>query len=335
VCAVNGAGSAAFNRGAESSTVASCGEGIEVRFWGVRGTRAVPGPSTLRYGGNTSCVELRCGNEHLVLDAGTGITALGDALDPLAPPRNWHLFLSHTHHDHINGFPFFWPAYGDRHSIQLWAGHLLRRQTRLRDVLAHLMHEPYFPMPLERMHACRAFHDFEAGDELRPGRGIRVLTAPLNHPGGATGYRIEYRGRSVCYVTDVEHREGQLDPVVLELIQGSDLVIYDSTFTDEEYPRLRGWGHSTWQEGVRLCEAAGAGRLVLFHHHASRSDDALDALAADVDRPRPGSLVAREGLALRVLSGLDPAPACATVPPCHRPTAGRRERDVTSEPAHA
>ena len=225
MCAVIGIKPHADRDRAQFDDIDSDSGGFEVRFWGVRGTRAVPGPSTLRYGGNTSCVELRCGNEHLILDAGTGITALGDALDPLVPARNWHLFLSHTHHDHIAGFPFFWPAYGDRHRIRLWAGHLLRRQARLRDVLAHLMHEPYFPVPLDRMHACRAFHDFEAGDELRPSRGIRVLTAPLNHPGGATGYRIEYHGRSVCYVTDVEHREGRLDPVVLQLIQGSGLVI--------------------------------------------------------------------------------------------------------------
>jgi phosphoribosyl 1,2-cyclic phosphodiesterase len=329
VCAVIGIKPHADRDRAQFDDIDSDSGGFEVRFWGVRGTRAVPGPSTLRYGGNTSCVELRCGNEHLILDAGTGITALGDALDPLVPARNWHLFLSHTHHDHIAGFPFFWPAYGDRHRIRLWAGHLLRRQARLRDVLAHLMHEPYFPVPLDRMHACRAFHDFEAGDELRPSRGIRVLTAPLNHPGGATGYRIAYHGRSVCYVTDVEHREGRLDPVVLQLIQGSGLVIYDSTFTDEEYPRFRGWGHSTWQEGVRLCEAAGAGPLVLFHHHPGRGDLALGALAAELERIRPGSLVAREGLVLGI------KPGTATIPSCHRPTPGRRERDVALEPAHA
>ena len=300
MCARNGAARGVHETPVESGAAKGPADGIEIRFWGVRGSLSVPGPSTLRYGGNTSCVELHCGGERLIFDAGTGISALGHWLDPLIAGRRWHLFLSHTHHDHISGFPFFCPAYDERHHIEVWAGHLLRRGARLRDVLARVMAEPYFPVPLDRMPACAAFHDFEAGDELPIGPALRVLTMPLNHPGGATGYRVEYRGRSVCYVTDVEHEDGKRDPAVLELIAGADLVIYDATFTDQEYPHFRGWGHSTWQEGVRLCEAAGAGRLVLFHHHHNRGDDALDELAVALEQVRPGSVVAREGLVLTI-----------------------------------
>jgi phosphoribosyl 1,2-cyclic phosphodiesterase len=165
-------------------------------------------------------------------------------------------------------------------------------------VLSALMSKPIFPVPLRIMHACMAFHDFHAGDTLQPLPGIVLRTAPLNHPNGATAYRIDYAGRSICYVTDTEHREGDLDHNIVELIRGSQLVIYDSTYTEEEYPRYRGWGHSTWNEGVRLCEAAGAGTLIAFHHDPDHSDADLDRIAAEMAGARPGSLVAHEGLVL-------------------------------------
>jgi phosphoribosyl 1,2-cyclic phosphodiesterase len=127
---------------------------------------------------------------------------------------------------------------------------------------------------------------------------VTLRTAPLNHPNRATGYRIEYQGKSICYVTDTEHVPGAPDANVLSLIDGADLVIYDSTYTDEEYPRFKGWGHSTWQEGARLCDAAKAKRLVIFHHDPAHDDAFMDGIAADAERVRPGTVVAREGLTL-------------------------------------
>jgi phosphoribosyl 1,2-cyclic phosphodiesterase len=127
---------------------------------------------------------------------------------------------------------------------------------------------------------------------------VAVRTAVLNHPGGATAYRIDFDGRSICYVTGTEHPEDGRDARIVELIAGSEIVIYDATFTDEEYPQYRGWGHSTWQEGVRLCEAAGAGRLVTFHHLPEHDDADLDRIAAVLADVRPGSLVGREGLVM-------------------------------------
>ncbi len=126
-----------------------------------------------------------------------------------------------------------------------------------------------------------------------------LRTAPLNHPNGATAYRIDYAGRSICYVTDTEHREGELDNTIIELIGGSQLVIYDTTYTEEEYPRYRGWGHSTWNEGAKLCDAAGAGTLIAFHHDPDHTDADLDRMAEDMARVRPGSVVASEGLVVR------------------------------------
>ncbi len=270
-----------------------------LRFWGVRGTIPCPGAATLRYGGNTACVEVMCGAQRLIFDAGTGLRALGMSLNGQHALKA-HIFLTHTHIDHINGFPFFRPAYDPANCFELWAGHMGGQPGSLQAVLSDLMRAPIFPVPLEIMHACIAFHDFAAGTVLEPAPGVVLRTAPLNHPNGATGYRIEFAGRSACYVTDTEHREGTLDETVLDLIRGSELVIYDATYTEAEYDRFRGWGHSTWQEGVRLCKAASVKRMVAFHHDPEHCDEDLDRIADELDCAMPGSRVAREGVVLHL-----------------------------------
>ena len=269
-----------------------------VRFWGVRGTVPCPGPNTVRYGGNTSCIEVMCGRERLIFDAGTGIRALGSSLAGQAGLKA-HLFLTHTHIDHITGFPFFRPAYNPGNCFEVWTGHLSARQVGIQKVLGSLMSAPIFPVPIDIMHACIAFHDFEAGEDLDPLPGIKLKTASLNHPQGATGYRIEFAGKSICYVTDTEHQEDELDKNILTLIDGADLVIYDSTYTDEEYHQFRTWGHSTWREGVKLCEAAAAKTFVAFHHDPEHDDTFMDGIATELERVRPGSIVAKEGMILR------------------------------------
>jgi len=272
------------------------GDGLLVRFWGVRGTVPCPGPRTVRYGGNTSCVEVVHDGHRFIFDAGTGIRNLGKALQADGGVVESHLFLSHTHMDHIAGLPYFKPAYDANNRLELWSGHLNQQGRRLQDVLKSLTEWPLFPVPLKIMRAYLAFHDFEPGAVLRPADGVEIRTGPLNHPGGATGYRLEASGRSVCYVTDTEHPERGRDRDVVRLIEGADLVIYDCTYTDQEYGRFRGWGHSTWEEGLRLCRAAGAARLVAFHHDPEHDDEALDRIAEAMDRKVAGSLVAREGL---------------------------------------
>lgn len=263
-----------------------------VRFWGVRGSIACSGPETMRYGGNTSCLEIRCGGRLLIFDAGTGARKLGLSLP--TEPLDYDHFFTHTHWDHIAGVPFFCPAYRNGNRIRIRAGHLSPPMT-MESALRQAMSEPLFPVPFEVLKAEIDFVDFAAGDTLDLGDDIIVRTAPLNHPNGATGYRVEYDGKSICYVTDTEHVPGHPDRNILGLIEGADIVIYDSTYTDEEFADYVGWGHSTWQEGVRLAEAANVGRLVIFHHDPGRDDDALDAIGAEARAKFAGALVAREG----------------------------------------
>jgi phosphoribosyl 1,2-cyclic phosphodiesterase len=263
----------------------------------VRGSVACGGPETQRYAGDTSCIEMRCGGHLLIFDAGTGIRALGNALAAEGGPLDADAFFTHTHWDHIAGLPFFYPAFDPANRFRVWAGHL-DPALGIEGALRLAMRPPLLPVPLDVFKANIGFTDFRAGETLFPRDGIAVRTAPLNHPDNATGYRVEYGGRAVCYVTDTGHVPGQPDANVLGLIEGADIVIYDSTFTDEEHPRFATWGHSTWQEGVRLCRAAGVKRLAIFHHDPGRDDDALDAIAGEAASAFPGAVVARTGLVL-------------------------------------
>jgi phosphoribosyl 1,2-cyclic phosphodiesterase len=258
----------------------------------VRGSTACAGPEWSRYGGNTACVEIRCGERLIILDAGTGLQRLGGALGDA--PIDADILFSHTHLDHICGVPFFAPLFRPTSSFRLRAGHLWPEST-LRDALASFMSPPLFPVPPAVFAANIAFQDFRAGETFSLGDDVTVRTAPLPHPNRATGYRIVFGDRSVCYITDLEHEPGDLDEDVLGLIAGADLVIYDSTYTDAEFPAHVGWGHSTWQQGVRLCEAAGAHRLAIFHHDPSHDDAFMDRVAEQAARMRPGTIVAREG----------------------------------------
>jgi phosphoribosyl 1,2-cyclic phosphodiesterase len=267
---------------------------FSVRFWGVRGSIACSGPRTVRYGGNTSSLEVRCGDQLLLFDAGTGIRYLGKTLDGRI---DGNLYFTHTHFDHVCGLPFFRPLFDPQNRFRLWAGHL-RGALTLKRVLAEFMMSPLFPVPPEVFRATLEYRDFNAGETLDGGPGVSVRTAALNHPDGSTGYRIEYDGRSFCYVTDTEHVPGSLDRSVLGLIAGADLVVYDCMYTDDEYRRYVGWGHSTWQEGVRLCKHAGAKRMVVFHHDPDHDDEMLDGIAREVEKLLPGSAVAHEGLVL-------------------------------------
>jgi phosphoribosyl 1,2-cyclic phosphodiesterase len=240
---------------------------------------------------------MRLGSRLLIFDSGTGMRPLGLQMDN-GEKLDFDLFFSHTHWDHIAGLPFFCPAYRAENCIRIHAGHLAP-EGRIEDVLRQSMSPPLFPVPLDVLRSKKSFHDFRAGDTLDIGDGIRLRTALLNHPDRATGYRVEYGGKAVCYVTDTEHVPGTLDRNILDLIAGSDLVIYDSTYQDDEFEKYVGWGHSTWQEGIRLCKAADVHRLAIFHHDPGRSDDALDRIGEAARAQLDGAFIATEGEVVR------------------------------------
>lgn len=270
-----------------------------VRFWGTRGSIACPSSRHVTYGGNTSCIEIIADDHRVVLDAGTGIRELGqEFMDK--DIREAHILLTHTHWDHINGFPFFKPLFDSRRRFRVMAGHLGQHEEEIRDVLAGQMTKPMFPVPIETLRADMDYVDFVHGDGFEVGP-VKVKTAPLNHPDGATGYRLEYQGKSVCYVTDTEHLPGKPDQNVLGLIEGADLVIYDSTYTDEEFPTKVGWGHSTWQEGVRLCQAAHVKQLAIFHHDPDHHDEFMAQVEKDAKAMWSGATVARENTIVKLV----------------------------------
>ena len=267
---------------------------MRVRFWGVRGSVPCPGPETIRYGGNTPCIEVRCGNHLLIFDAGTGLRPLGNAVMRDKSVTQIDIFLTHCHLDHVIGLPFFAPLFSDRYRVRLWAGNLLPDDS-VEQVARKLMSSPLFPVEVEVFKAPIEFHDFRAGDLLRPYDDVVLRTAPLDHPDGASGYRLEYGGGVFSLVSDTEGFPGKRDSELVSLARDADLVVYDSTFTEEEIATRQGWGHSTWVRGVRLANEAGARQLCLFHHDPSHDDNFLDSLAADAADARPGTLIAREG----------------------------------------
>jgi phosphoribosyl 1,2-cyclic phosphodiesterase len=268
--------------------------GLSVRFWGVRGTFPCAQASHLGYGGNTSCVEAEADGQVILLDAGTGLRQAGKRLLQRGI-RKATLLLSHAHWDHINGFPFFEPAYRADFSLRIISRDLAGCDC-VGQVLRNCMQNPLFPVPLNAMRADLSFHRLTPGQSLQLAPDLNIESAELNHPGGAAGYRIAHGGRSFCYVTDTEHRPGETDEQVLRLMRGVDLALYDSTYSEAEFASKRGWGHSTWNEGARLARLAGVRHFGLFHHDPDHDDTIMAALEAEAQAHSPGSFAAREGM---------------------------------------
>ena len=268
---------------------------MTIRFWGVRGSIASPGAATAAVGGNTSCVEVRCGDQRLIFDAGTGLRHLGESWLGRGDVEA-SLLLSHLHWDHIQGLPFFVPLYMP--STRLTVVGVPPAGGTLREALSYQMRAPNFPVQWGEVPSYVSYR------EVRPAIGFKlgdvlVRTAKLNHPGGATAYRLEHEGRSVVYATDNEHYSC-VDPGLVALCADADVLIYDSQYTPEEYagvhgPSKVGWGHSTWEAGCALAKAAGVGTYVLYHHDPRRSDEAVAELERSARRVFPGAVAAREG----------------------------------------
>lgn len=250
---------------------------FSVTVWGSRGSTPMSGPAFNRYGGNTICIEVRCGSEVLLFDAGTGIIPAGLSLLARSV-KNLSLFLTHSHYDHIQGLPFFAPLHKPDMTVAIASAHLEGRMKTL-EIVQGVMRPPYFPVGPEIFKATVSYRDFMPGDVLEPGPGIVMRTGRLQHPGGSTGYRIEFAGRVVAVVTDTEHTPGQLDEKVLRLIEGADLFLYDSAYCDEEMAKYQGFGHSSWQHAIRLAEASNVKAIGLMHHSPFHTDEDLDRIA--------------------------------------------------------
>jgi phosphoribosyl 1,2-cyclic phosphodiesterase len=300
---------------------------MQITFWGVRGSYPVPGAATVRYGGQTSCVEVRTASgETVIVDAGTGMRQLGNKLarEANGQPANYHVLLSHVHWDHIQGLPFFSPAYVAGTRISIYA--LLTAADELHQVIGGITRHEFFPMSLEAVPAQFEFHQVEPGVDFAVG-GFHVMPIALNHPFGAVGYRVDADGSSWAYVADtapfdrVLHKQhflagpealseddrialAAMRDALVRRLEGVDTVVYDTHFTEDEYRRFPHYGHSTPEQALELCAAAHVRRLVLYHHAPSHGDDQMDRIAAEALRKGAGLgvevLTSFEGMTLPI-----------------------------------
>jgi phosphoribosyl 1,2-cyclic phosphodiesterase len=302
------------------------GHELLVKFWGVRGSYPVPGEKTLRYGGNTACVEIRTAEHLVVLDAGTGIVGLGQEL--MADQRKREsensivtLLISHTHHDHIQGLLFFRPLFKSTSTLYVYGPRTFSEE--LQDTLSRMLQPQYSPVPLEEMNAQKVIRSLSNSDsvwfpsdaqapEVRssdqpffPGKGdlvVRTMRSYAHPKDGVYVFRIEYNGRSVVYATDTEGYSGG-DTRLIRFARGADLLIHDAQYDDEEYqdenaPR-QGFGHSTIGMATTVAEKAEVKQLALFHHDPSHDDDKIAAMEATAKSYFENTVAAYEGLELR------------------------------------
>lgn len=291
---------------------------MQVRFWGVRGSIAVPGPDTVRYGGNTTCIEVLLDDGgRLILDAGTGIFPLAQSLAPTMP-LSAHILISHTHWDHIQGLPFFTPLFVPGNRVSIYGAYDPISERGIDEVLSVQMQYRFYPVRESELKAEIHSVSLRDGEQVQIG-SARVTPVLMNHPVVDFGYRIEADGKSLFFTGDhepvgniyapddegyaaFEEMAEQRRRDLVAAIRGVDMLIADSSYTEAEFDGgKRGWGHGTHDSSIALAKAAGVGMLVMTHHEPTRSDDALDALFADI-RARhtdgPELVMAREGLVL-------------------------------------
>jgi phosphoribosyl 1,2-cyclic phosphodiesterase len=280
---------------------------VEIRFWGVRGSVASSGPGLARVGGNTSCVEVVHEGTRLIFDAGTGVRPLGEALLRDARPVQASLFFSHLHWDHVQGFPFFAPAYLASSELVLHGpGH--DGASELQAALERQMQPPGFPVTLASMRARLRFCSAEHQRPIRSGP-FCVTPFALPHPQGSMGYRVEAGGATFVYATDVELTLADLSPEIAHGMRGADVLCLDAQYTPEEYagrtgPCRKGWGHSTMLDAACIAQSVGARRLVLFHHDPAHNDDAVEQMADAARQIFPCAQPAREGDCIELLGDL-------------------------------
>jgi len=276
---------------------------VKLKFWGVRGSTPTPERRNSRYGGNTPCLEVRLDNGTiLIFDCGSGMRPLGKSLMREFGRKTIvaYVFLSHFHWDHIQGLPFFMPLY--RKGNAFFFHSVPRKGGELEQAIEGQMSSPYFPVDMSIMGAVRHFYDI--GTEALNINGAVITPVPLNHPQGCVGYRIEADGGILVYATDTEPGSRVHDENVRKLAAAADLFIYDSQYTLEQLKGAKkGWGHSSWTEGVKIAKEAGSRCLMLFHHDPDNDDAFVDQLLAEAQKKFPNSLAAAEGQVFEIRGG--------------------------------
>ncbi len=246
---------------------------------------------------------MRCGDELLIFDLGTGVRVLGEALCATRQPVRGSVFLSHYHYDHLQGLPFFTPIFIPQNSFTVYGAP--REGRSVKEILSGQMVQPYFPVTAEQVFRAQvAYRDLEPESELELGPA-RIRAVDLNHPGGNLGYRVTCGGKTIVYATDVEH-ENPHDPVLMALARDADVLIIDAMYTEDEYRGLVGaskvgWGHSTWEAAVEVANEARVKQLVLFHHEPTRDDENMDRFVEQVRKHRPDVIAAKELETLKLL----------------------------------
>lgn len=267
---------------------------FSVKFWGVRGSCPTPGKQTIIFGGNTPCIEITIGDKILIMDAGTGIRELGLNLQQNNKELNIDIFITHTHWDHIQGFPFFSPIYESNNKFTIY-GH-----EDIDKLMTSQFKKSFFPIQFNDLKAKINFKTLTNNSSISLDDNIRVTTMITNHGGGNLAYKVESDNKILCYLGDLEHSE-KLDSALRHFVKGADLIIYDAKYTDEEYLNYKsGRGHSTWQEGIKLAKAAEANKLAIFHHSPLRSDEELKKIKKIAQTLYRGALVAKEGMVINL-----------------------------------
>ncbi len=275
---------------------ASGSQTFSVKFWGVRGNIPAPGADTVRYGGNTACVEVVAGHQRVIFDGGTGLRVLGRHLLDQGQPVNAHLFFTHTHWDRIQGFPFFDPAFDPATCLDIYGATALNGAS-IKQRLMDQMLRPNFFKPLQTMAATMAFHNIAAGDTLTLG-AVVVEPWSINRHTSALGYRVIWQDRVLVYATDTDPTQTSLDPNLLMLSAGADVLILDGTYVDAAYAEGLDQGPNPWHLGVETAKASQVKQLVLFHHNPCDSDDHLDQVEREVQNSFANASLAREGMVI-------------------------------------